>query len=213
MIDMKKVAMILAEFIGTAVLTMAMYAMVARSSFPFFSALAAGGTAGVMVFIIGAASGAHINPAVTFGLWTLRKIQTAPAIVAIAAQFLGGLAAWALIKYFLGQSIASMAGEFEWKIFVAEMVGALVFTFGVASAVYQGFDNGKLAATVGLSLAGGIMVASLASNAIINPAVAVGIQSWNWAYALGPLAGGLLGMNIYGMVFANARIKIGKKKK
>lgn len=203
MFGKNKIAMVVAEFLGAATLTAVVYTIVARTSFPLFSGVAAGGAVALFTMAVGAASGAHLNPAITFGLWSIRKIQTSRAIAYIAAQMVGGLAAWALLKYFLGHSLTSVAGaEFDWKVFIAEGVGTAVFAFGFASAVLQKFEGGKLAAAIGTSLFLGILVASLASNAVVNPAVAVGVQSWSWAYATGPLAGALVGMNLYGMLFA-----------
>ncbi len=199
----QKVAMTVAELMGVVVLTTAVYSMVARTSFPLFGGLAAGVTLGLLVHTIGNVSGAHVNPAITLGLWSIRKVKTLPAIVYIACQMLGGLAAWALINYFLGSSIQSIANKFELKVFVAEGIGALIFGFGVASAVYQKYEGTKLAFTVGGSLTIGILVASLASNGVLNPAVALGLQSWNWAYATAPLAGSIIGMNLYAVVFTD----------
>src|SRR5690606_23063897 len=154
------------------VLAVVFYSVVARTAFPLFTGIAAGGTLALMVLAVGHASGAHLNPAVTLGLWTLNKTKTLPALVSIAAQVLGGLAAWWLLTYFLGHSLTDLAGKFEWKVLVAEAIGAAVFTFGLAAAYLQNLEQGKLAAAAGISLALGIMVASLASNGIVNPAVA-----------------------------------------
>lgn len=204
MFGRNKIAMVVAEFLGAATLTSVVYTIVARTSFPLFSALAAGGTVALFTMVVGAVSGAHLNPAITFGMWSIRKISTVRAIVYIVAQMAGGLAAWSLLKYFLGHSLESVAGaEFSWKVFVAEALGTMVFAFGFASAVLQRFENSKAASAIGASLFIGILVASLASNAVLNPAVAVGIQSWNWAYATAPFAGALVGMNVYGMLFAD----------
>lgn len=205
MFSRKNIAMVVAEFLGAATLVAAVYTIMARTSFPLFSAMAAGGVVALFTLGVGRVSGAHLNPAITFGLWSVRRVQTVRALVMIAAQFAGGAAAWALLKYFLGHSLTSIAGtEFEWKVFVAEAVGTGVFAFGFASAVMQRFDEAKLAAGIGLSLFIGVLVASLASNAVLNPAVAVGIQSWSWAYAAAPFAGALVGMNVYSMLFADA---------
>jgi len=215
MFGQKKIAMIVAEFLGAAILATVFYSIVARTAFPLFTGLAAGTAYGMLIVVLGGASGAHANPAVTLGLWTLGKIQSAQAIVYIAAQMLGGLAAWALLKYFLGRSLTSLAaGQFEWKILVAEAVGMAVFTFGLAAARLRDFDNSKLAVTAGISLVIGTLVASMASNGVLNPAVAVGIQSWNWAYAGGPIIGAIIGMNLYGLIFApDVLLKKTKNKK
>ncbi len=203
MFSREKIAALVAEFLGTATLVIAVYSMAARTSFPLFAGLAAGLTLGLMVLVIGAFSGAQLNPAVTLGLWSARKNKTLTSIVYIAAQMLGGLAAWALLKYFLGHNLDNLAGQkFEWKVFIAEAVGAAVFLFGVTSAVYQKYEGGKLAFAAGASLTIGILVATMASNGLLNPAVAVGLQSWNWAYAAGPLVGAVIGANLYSLLFA-----------
>lgn len=203
MFSRKKVAMVVAEFMGVVVLVTAVYSMVARTTFPLFGGLAAGITLGLLVHTIGSTSGAHVNPAITLGLWSVRKVKTLTAIAYIAAQMLGAFAAWMLINYFLGSDIQSIANKFEVKVLIAEAVGTLIFGFGVAAAVYQKYEGAKLAFTVGASLTVGILVASLASNGVLNPAVALGLQSWNWAYATGPIIGSIVGMNLYALIFAD----------
>lgn len=203
MISRNKLAALVAELMGVVVLVTAVYSMVARTSFPLFGGLAAGLTLGVLVYTVGNTSGAHVNPAITLGLWSVRKINTLKALSYIAVQMLGAFAAWKLINYFLGSDIQSIANKFDVKVLVAEAVGALVFGFGVASAVYQKFEGEKLAFTVGGSLTLGILVASLGSNGVLNPAVALGLQSWNAAYVAGPIIGSIVGMNLYALLFAD----------
>lgn len=210
MIGRQKIAMIIAEFLGTTVLAVAVYSMVARTSFPLFAGLAAGLCAALFTVTVGHISGAHLNPAVTIGLWSMRKIAASKAVVFIAAQMLGGLAAWMLIKYLIGQDIEALASsKFEGKVFVAEALGAFIFTFGVAAALLEKLSIGRTALVIGGSLLLGILVASLGSNGVVNPAVALGIQSWNWAYATGPLLGGILGVSFYGLVFNPDALGIG----
>ncbi len=203
MISRNKLAALVAELMGVVVLVTAVYSMVARTSFPLFGGLAAGLTLGVLVYTVGNTSGAHVNPAITLGLWSVRKIRTLKALSYIAVQMLGAFAAWKLVNYFLGSDIQSIANKFDVKVLVAEAVGALVFGFGVASAVYQKFEGEKLAFTVGGSLTLGILVASLGSNGVLNPAVALGLQSWNAAYVAGPIIGSIVGMNLYALLFAD----------
>ena len=51
---------------------------------------------------------------------------------------------------------------------------------------------------VGGSLLLGIAVAALlGSNGVLNPAVALGIGSFNVMYVLGPILGSVLGMQLY----------------
>lgn len=214
MFSKNKVAMLLAEFFGTFVLASVVLASVTKISIPFFAAVAAGSALALMVLIIGKVSGAHINPAVTFGLWSIRKVPAPQAIVYIAAQVLGGISALALASYLLGEALSSIAGKnFDWRVFVAETVGTFVFSFGIAAAVNQKLEDGRLAVAIGLSLFVGILVASMGSNGILNPAVAVGLNSISVSYIAGPLVGALLGMNVHKFFFANEESSKKKSKK
>lgn len=199
-----RVAMLAAEFLGTAVLaTVAINVSRSQIGIGYFVAIGVGLALALLVLVFGKTSGAHLNPAVTIGLWTLRKIQTVPALAYIAMQMLGGLAAWQLANYFVGQEIRSIAGDtFEWKVLVAEAVGAFVFTFAFAAAIYQNFEGGKKAALIGGGLFLGVITASLASNSVLNPAIALANQSWSRAYIFGPIIGGVIGFNLYVLLFA-----------
>lgn len=201
-----RIAMLAAEFLGTAVLaTVVINISRSQIGIGYFVAIGVGLALALLVLAFGKTSGAHLNPAVTIGLWTLRKIQTVQAIAYIAMQMLGGLAAWQLANYFVGSEIRSIAGDsFEWKILVAEAVGAFVFTFAIAAATYQDLKSGQKAALIGGGLFLGIVVASIASNAVLNPAIALANQSWARAYIFGPIIGGVIGFNLYVLLFAPA---------
>ena len=47
----------------------------------------------VMVSALGAVSGGHFNPAVTFGVWLTGRIEPARAALYVVAQLVGGVAA------------------------------------------------------------------------------------------------------------------------
>ncbi len=208
-----KLAMIVAEFIGTFSLASVVLAMVLRTNFPFFAAAAAGATLGLMVLVIGERTGAHLNPAVTIGQWTLRQIDTMQAVVFVAAQMLGGVVAWTLNEYLLDQTLKNIANTgFDARLFTAEAVGALVLGMGVAAAVTKGYAGLRAATTIGGSLALGIVLASFAGNGLINPAVAVGVQSWSFVYATAPILGCIVGMNLYAYLFAPVRATARRRK-
>src|SRR5665213_2556770 len=100
MFGIKKVAMLAAEFIGAAILTLAVISV--RSSgigYSFFVALGAGLALAVLVFVLASNSGAQFNPALTLGLWTSRKIKTLPAVLYIIVQLLGAWAAYGVYVY------------------------------------------------------------------------------------------------------------------
>lgn len=217
MLERRKIAMIVAEFLGTALLTLVVLS-VSKSTIgiPYFVALAAGLTVAAATVTLGVVSGAHLNPAITIGLWSARRIKTVPAVVYVAAQVLGGGAAYLLYTYLIGQHWKN-TGDFESQTLVAEAVGAFVFSLGWAAAVYQKLGNSKAAATVGASLALGVIVASSAGAAFLNPAVAFGARSWVLGtYVLGPILGAIIGFNLYALLFApngSLKLKPASKKK
>lgn len=203
MLTRKKVAMILAEFLGTALLTLAVLA-VSKSTIgiPYFVAIAAGIAAATAMLTFGAISGAHLNPLVTLGLWSIRRVKTIPAIVYMAAQLLGGIAAYYLFTYLVGQTWNN-SGEFHGKVLAAEAAGGFIFALGWAAVVFERLRGGLAAATVGLSLMLGVLVSAAGSGGIVNPAVALGAHSWVWGtFVLGPLLGGIIGFNLYSLLFA-----------
>ena len=199
----KKVAMLMAEFLGTGILTLVVLG-VSKSTIgiPYFVALAAGLVVAGVTLALGAVSGAHLNPAITIGAWTTRRVKTLPAVVYIAAQLLGGGAAYLLYTYFIGQHWQN-SGHFEGRVLAGEAVGALIFSMFWAAAAFQKLELGKAAAVVGIGLTLGVLAASAASGGILNPAVALGTRSWVWGtYVLGPVLGAIIGFNLYALLFA-----------
>ncbi len=214
MLDKNKVGLIVAEFFGTAVLATVAIASAGYFNFtaPWYTAVAVGVAMATLVGVIGRVSGAHVNPAITLGLWTLKKVPSPQAIVMVASQLLGGAAALAFVQYVRNADIASVGmSTFDSRVFVAEMVGAAVFGFGVAAAVMQKFEGFQLAFTVGASLMLGILVAALAAPGFVNPAVALANNAWDRTTVLAPLLGAVLGMNVYSMFLAPASSSKRKK--
>lgn len=205
MLTRKRAAMILAEFLGTGFLTLAVLA-VSKSSIgiPYFVAIAAGLVVATATLTLGAVSGAHLNPLVTIGLWSVRRIKALPAVVYVAAQLLGGLVAYFLFTYLVGQTWNN-TGDFEAKVLVAEAVGGFIFSLGVAAVVFQKLRGGLAAAAIGMSLTLAVLVAAAGAGGVVNPAVALGARSWVWGtFVLGPVLGGIIGFNLYSLLFAPA---------
>lgn len=209
MFSRTKIAAVSAEFLGVAVITAVVLA-ISRSGmgFSLFIALGIAIAVAMMALAVGVLSGAHFNPAVTIGLWTVRRIRTAKAVVYLGAQLLGAVAAWRLYEYLTDSPLRGLAeGVFDWRIFTAEAVGAFVLTFVVASAIYQGYASARFAATLGGAFFLGALIASIASNGLANPALALGLQSWSVAYVAGPIAGGVIGINLYHYLFAPSNMR------
>jgi glycerol uptake facilitator-like aquaporin len=211
MFGKRKIATLVAEFLGTGILTLLVLS-VQRSTIgvPFFVAIAAGLTVAVVMFSLGTVSGAHINPAVTIGMWTARKISTVSAILYVAVQLLGAWLTYYLYTYFVNNKLSPIGGHFSARIMLAEAVGTFIFTFGWAAAVYQGYTKSLSATVAGISYTIGIIAASAASIGLVNPALALGVRAWVWGtYVLGPVLGAIVGINLYGLLFATPETLVG----
>jgi glycerol uptake facilitator protein len=203
LLERKKIAMVLAEFLGTAILTTVVLA-VSKSNvgIAYFVSLVAGLTVALGMVVFGSISGAHLNPAITIGMWTARRIKTLPAIVYVAAQLLGAAVAYLLYSYLVNNSLQNV-GEYNSRVLVAEAVGAFVFSFGWAAVAYHRLEANKQAFAVGAAYIVGILVASVGSAGLLNPAIALGAHVWVWGtYVLGPILGAIIGFNLYALLFA-----------
>lgn len=203
-----KLAMLVSEFLGTGALALAVLALThSQLSLPYFVATAAGLMLTVMVVALAGISGAVFNPALTIGLWTVRKLKTLQALSYIIAQFAGAAAAWYLFVYFTKIEGVKNTDVYNARVLVAEVTGTFVFSFAVAAAVYQRLSLGLKAFMVGGGLVVGALVASLASMGILNPAVAMSMHQFSWGtYVLGPVLGAVVGFNLYNLLFVETEV-------
>ena len=201
-----KLAMIVGEFLGTAALTLIVLAIThSQLSIGYFIATAAGLMMGLLVLAFGGISGAVFNPAVTIGLWTVRKLRTLQALVYIVVQVAGGWVAWLLFAYLTKINGVHNTGTYNARVLVAEVVGTFIFSLGWAAAIYQKSTGLTKAVTIGGSLTTGSLVATLASSGYLNPAVALGLRQFGWGtYVLGPVLGAVIGFNLYNLLFVES---------
>lgn len=211
MFSKRKVAALVAEFLAAGVLTLVVLS-VQRSTIgvPFFVAIATGLVAAMTMFVFGAVSGAHANPAITLAMWTARKVTTVTAVAYIIVQLLGAWAAYGVYTYFINNSLQTIGGEYSARVLVAEAVGAFVLSLGWAAIAFKTrLSVGNRAAILGLSYALAVITAAGAGVGLVNPAVALGTRAWEvfgsmgWStYVLGPVLGAVIGVNLYGLLFA-----------
>jgi len=193
---------VIAEFIGTFILALGVLT-VGKSSLdlPFFVSVTAGLVVASMMLLFGRISGAQLNPAITLGLLSIKRISAKRAAVYIVTQLVGGVSAYYLFAYFSGQRWHS-TGQFEMKLFVGEVIGTFLFSLGWATVAYQKLEAAKAAVVVGFSLTLALLAMSSAGVVMLNPAVAVSLRSWVWGSSvLGPLIGAVLGFQAYKYLF------------
>ena len=211
-----KLQVMLAEFLGTSLLSL----VVLRVSHVFglgtaawYTSLSAGLALGVIVALFGRFSGAHVNPAITIGLWTLKKIDAATAIVFVSTQMLAGAISMLLYSYLTGERLA-MTGHagFSGRMFIAEMIGSVIFGVGVAMAATRELKEGFASFTIGASLALGSMVASIAAPGFLNPAIALADNAWDKTVVIAPIIGITIGLNLYYYAFEGPEAQAKRRK-
>ena len=216
MVGRNRVAILMAEFLGTGILALVMLGVQHSTiGLPYFIALAAGLTLVLATMVFGKTGSGHFNPAVTIGMWTARQIKTLPALGYIIAQMLGAWATYYLYTYFVKTSLPAIGGHYDGRVLVAEAVGGFVLSVAFAAVVFNRFRNAKAAAAVGLGYVLAILIAASPVVAggngigIVNPAVALSMRAFDvfgsmgWGtYALGPVLGAIIGFNLYALLFA-----------
>lgn len=156
---------LLAELIGTFFLVVA-----ALLSPPQLTFVLVGAVLLIMVVVIGKVSGAHINPAVTVGLMSVRKIAVVTGLLYIVAQIVGALTALGLGSL-LDRSLPQTNPEVNAMWF--EMLGVALLVFVVTRVVLMDAPPAASALAVGIALMTGIAIAGASSGGILNPAVAI----------------------------------------
>lgn len=198
------VAPVLTEFIGTGMLVMIALILGQTTAVSYFIATSLAVAAVAVFMLFSNISGAHTNPAITFGMWTARRIGTLRGITYVAAQLLGGIASWQLFQYLTNHTLTARSAAFSTPVWLAEVVGTAILAMAFTAALSRRFDNLVSGVMVGAAYFVGIVIAATASSGYINPAIAMGSRAWSAAYILGPLVGGLIGVNLYTYVMGAA---------
>ncbi len=173
-------------------------------------ALAHGLVLAVLVSALGAVSGAHFNPAVTFAVWLTGRIESRHALSYVLAQLIGALAAGLALRAVftaeqsrtlgtpaLAQGISPAAGI---GIEIVLTVVLLVAVFGTAIDP-RGPKVGGLA--IGFAVGADILMGGPLTGAAMNPARWFGpavatSQYGDWyVWIIGPLVGAAIAAAAY----------------
>jgi len=167
-----------------------------------------------MVYMGGHVSGAHYNPAVSFGLLVRRVIDLRTMLFYWAAQALGALLAFAVADLIGGRAAGIQPGAgVSWAAaLTAEVVftAALVLVVLNVAATRATAGNSFYGLAIGFTVAAGAFAVGPISGAAFNPAVGLGATAvagiaghgtWStlWLYIVGPLAGAAVGAAVHGL--------------
>ncbi len=166
----------------------------------------------VMITATMSISGGHLNPAVTLGLWSVKRVDAATAGVYIVAQLAGGVLAAFILQNVLPGGMGkigtlgtpSLAAGFT-------LPGAIAFeailTFFLVSAVFGTAVSSEAPKVggfgIGLVLLFDILVGGTLTGAAMNPAraFAPALVTGTWyaqpVWWIGPIVGGILAAQLW----------------
>ena len=215
-----------AELIGTFVLVFGGCgtAIFAGREFGFLGvSIAFGLTVVAMAYGVGHISGAHLNPAVSFGVWANGRMSFKDMLIYWAAQIIGAIGAAALIYAIVkcgninpgnfaandfGADLAK-CGENYWDInvygaLIIEAVLTFVFLIVILGVTDDRHANGKFGGlAIGLTLVLIHLISIPLTNTSVNPARSISQAifaggsaiSHLWVFIVAPLVGaGLAGL-------------------
>ena len=162
-----------------------------------------------MIYSVGDVSGAHLNPAVTIGLWISSRLPGRCVAPYIVAQLLGALAASATLLSMFGNRAylgATLPSGSAWQSFALETVLTALLMFVILnvstgpkeSGVMAGIAIGGVIALEAM-FAGPICGASMNPARSFAPAVIAGHFTSLWIYLTGPVIGAIIAVPCWRM--------------
>ncbi|MBL7648530.1 MAG: aquaporin [Candidatus Hydrogenedentes bacterium] len=152
-----------------------------------------------MVYALGDISGAHINPAVTLGLWLAGRVSPAIVLPYIVSQCLGAIAASLLLRIIFGMDYglgATAPSQSAFQAFAMEGVTTFILMLVILCVTVGAKEKGITAGLViGAVVTFDIIIAGPISGASMNPARSLGpaLAAFNlgslWLYILAPCLG------------------------
>lgn len=214
-----------AEFIGTFWLVLGgCGSAVLAANFPDIGiglvgvSLAFGLTVLTIVYSLGHISGAHLNPAVTIGLWAGGRVDGKTILPYVISQILGGIAA-AAVLYILATGNGSEIGNFAANGYgthspggysvlaaiVSEFVMTFMFLIVILGATDDNAPKGFAGIAIGLALTLIHLISIPVTNTSVNPArsisQAVFVGDWAlsqlWLFILIPVLGAIAAGLVY----------------
>lgn len=220
---------ITAEFIGTFWLVLGgCGSAVLSAAFPGVGigllgvSLAFGLTVLTIAYSLGHISGAHLNPAVSIGLWIGGRFNIKELFPYIIAQILGGIGA-AAVLYVIATGNGSAIGNFAANgygehspgsyslaaAFVTEVVMTFIFLVVILGATDERAPKGFAGIAIGLALTLIHLISIPVTNTSVNPArsisQAIFAGGWAisqlWLFIVAPVIGAILAGLVYKFVF------------
>jgi len=170
-------------------------------------AIAFGLAVTLVIATSGGISGAHINPAVTVGFWSVRRFRGSDVVPYVVAQCAGAILASLLCGWVLG-SVADYGATIPsltvGRAFVVELGFSALLGFVIIALASDETAAGSLASVlIGATVFVGALVTGPLTGGSFNPARSLGPAilsgQWtaHWLYWLAPIAGMVGVMRLY----------------
>lgn len=185
--------------------------------------LAFGLTVLTIAYSLGHISGAHLNPAVSIGLWIGGRFSTKELLPYIISQILGGIAA-AGVLYIIVTGNGSQIGTFAangfgehspgkynlLSAFVCEAVMTFMFLIVILGSTDERAPKGFAGISIGLALTLIHLVSIPVTNTSVNPArsisQAIFVGGWAieqlWLFIAAPVIGAVIAGLVYKTVWS-----------
>lgn len=171
-----------------------------------------------IAYSLGHISGAHLNPAVTIGLWVGGRVDTKDVFPYIISQILGGIAAAAVLYVIVtgnGSSIGDFAangyadhspGKYSMNAaMVTEFVMTFMFLIIILGSTDEKAPKGFAGIAIGLALTLIHLVSIPVTNTSVNPARSISqalfVGDWAlsqlWLFIVLPIAGAAVAGFVY----------------
>jgi aquaporin NIP len=152
-----------------------------------------------MIYSLGGVSGAHLNPAVTFGFFLARRLPARRVIPYVSSQVSGAILASGVLRLLFGNAAylgATLPAGSATQSFVLEAILTAILMFVILCVATGSAEQGVMAGiaiggTVGLEamFAGPICGASMNPARSIAPALVSGTWAGLWIYIVAPILG------------------------
>lgn len=219
----------IAEFIGTFLLVFIGCGAAAFSGGDIVvTPIAFGLTLMIIVYTIGNVSGAHVNPAVSFGMFLTKRMSVKEFLLYMLVQFIGAIAAAALLGVIL-QDFSSLGGntyggeeQLATTVWIALAV-EVILTFIFVSVVLNVTAKKENAAIAGLVIGLTLLLVHVFgipfTGTSVNPARSFGPAIFEggdalkqyWLFYLAPLVGAALSALFYKYIMEEKTTKKVKK--
>ncbi len=163
-----------------------------------------------LIYSLGHISGAHLNPAVTLGLWSAGRTPAREIPPYLLAQCLGAILASAALRLLfpehptLGATLpaGSVLQSFLLEFLLTAFLMLVILSTTGGPVVQRPFAGLAIGAVIALEamFAGPICGASMNPARSLGPALISGQRQHLWAYLVAPIAGALVGTLVAGLL-------------